>query len=83
VVLALLYAPRPNPAARLALLWWCCEEALVVACSGAYIIRPWQVDEGKAMCSALLGFDVGLIGIAIIVCLLSSTVRLYRSKNDE
>ena len=50
--------------------WWTFEEAQVVICSTAYIIRPWEVPEGVDQCSALVGLDIGAIGIAVVAALL-------------
>ena len=50
--------------------WWLLEEAMVVGCSLAYIVRPWTVAAGQDQCSALLGFDLGKLSAVIMACIL-------------
>jgi hypothetical protein len=63
-------------AAYLVAFWLCCEELMVIGCSVAYIVSPWEVLPGQAQCSALLQFDLGRIGICAAVLLLIATVRV-------
>jgi hypothetical protein len=53
-----------------AALWWFAEEAMVVVCSTAYIVKPWVVPPGQDQCSSLLHFDLGKLGAAVLVCVL-------------
>lgn len=56
--------------------WWAAEEVLVVGCSSWYIVAPWEVLPGQAQCSALLGYDLGGVGIAVVAVLaLSLSLR--------
>ena len=45
--------------------WYAWENAQVVACSVWYIVDPWPVPVGAAMCSARAGYDFGLLGAAV------------------
>lgn len=47
-------------------LWWTAEEMMVIGCSVAYIVKPWEIPDGQAQCSSLLGADIGKAGIAIV-----------------
>lgn len=72
--------------ARFACFWWACEELLVIGCSTAFMVSPWQVPPGQAQCSALMQFDLGRIGMAAAVLALLLSVRSYtlrRSKTGE
>lgn len=62
----------------LAALWWAAEELMVMGCSVAYIVSPWEVLPGEAQCSALLQFDLGRIGALALAVLLVASVRYYR-----
>lgn len=53
----------------LVLLWWAFEEAQVVGCSVAYLIKPWSIAVGQPLCSSLVGFDIGSIGIFVVAAL--------------
>lgn len=55
--------------------WWACEELMVIGCSLAYIVSPWEVRQGEAQCSALLQFDLGRLGVFVVVCLLAASVQ--------
>lgn len=44
-------------------LWWCFEELQVVVCGVAWVIEPWQVQEGSERCSAWLQIPMGLVGL--------------------
>jgi len=63
--------------------WWACEELLVAGCSLAYIASPWEVAPGDAQCSALLQFDIGRIGVFVVVCLLTATVKVSSYAADS
>ena len=56
--------------------WITLEEAQVAACSAAYLIKPWPIEAGRPMCSALVGVDIGsatLVVVAVLACLLAWT----------
>lgn len=46
--------------------WMAFEELQVVICSAAYILTPWHVPEGMAVCSAATGFDLGALGLMAV-----------------
>lgn len=52
------------------LLWWAVEELQVIACSVGRILAPWDVKPGQDQCSALIGFDLGSLGILCIALIL-------------
>lgn len=64
---ALLWTCRGLPLAIGA--WWAAEELMVIGCSGLYIVRPWAVPLGEAQCSALIGYDLGTLGVVVITIL--------------
>lgn len=59
----------------LAAAWCAWEAAQVVACSVWYIMEPWHVPNGAAMCSARAGYDFGILGAAVAA---SVTFAIYR-----
>jgi hypothetical protein len=82
VILLLLWtmAYQSQPL-RLVVLWWSFEELQVIACSLGRIFRPWFVNPGEAQCSALLGFNLGAIGLALVAILLVK--GLHPRKSDS
>ena len=48
----------------LALLW---HEVAVIACSAAYMWRPWPVPEGVAQCSAWVHADLTKLGAFVLL----------------
>jgi hypothetical protein len=62
-------------------LWWACEELLVIGCNAAYIVSPWVVPKGQAMCSSLLGYDLGTVGLLIVAIGLWRLAVLRRRVN--
>lgn len=70
--------------------WWTFEEAQVLLCSFAYIWRPWEVAPGQAICSALVGLDLGAIGICLVAWILAVNMSFLQGsattkqdKNDR
>lgn len=63
-------------------LWWTFEELQVVLCSMAWMVDPWYVPQGQAMCSARAGFDIGAISV-IIVAGLAVAVNAYSRHNKK
>ena len=57
-------------ATRLIALWWTFEELQVIACSLGRILRFWEVKPGESQCSALLGFDLGSVGLFLVALIL-------------
>lgn len=54
--------------------WLTFEEVQVASCSAAYLAKPWPIEVGRPMCSALLGVDIGsatLVVVAVLACLLA------------
>lgn len=84
-ILALLYtvwklAPKSRALAAL-LLWWAWEESQVAICSALYILKPWEVAPGQAICSALVGLDMGAIGILAVAIMVLHTVKVTSNKD--
>jgi hypothetical protein len=50
-------------------IWFAAEELLVVACSAAWIVSPWEVAAGEEQCTGRVGFKLGSIGIVILAWL--------------
>jgi hypothetical protein len=69
LTLALLISWPMGGVARLAGLWWAAEEGMVAVCSVAWVLAPWEVAAGQDQCSALLQFDLGKLGAAILALL--------------
>lgn len=62
--------------------WYAYEDALVAICSAAYLIEPWYVPPGEAMCSARAGFDFGALSITIVAALCLA-VNLRRCQIED
>lgn len=58
--------------------WWTAEELLVIGCSGLYMVRPWEVKAGEAMCSSLLHYDLGTIGM-LVIALIAWQIARHKS----
>jgi hypothetical protein len=56
----------PSPLLARVLLWYGVHEGMSAGFAAAYLIAPWPVAEGQAIGSALLGFDLGLIGAFLL-----------------
>lgn len=55
-------------AVRSRLVWLACaygawEYGLTAFCTASYLVSPWPVAPGQAMCSAWVGWDVGFVGL--------------------
>jgi hypothetical protein len=53
---------------RSRLVWLACaygawEYGQTAFCTAAYLVKPWPVAPGQAMCSAWAGLDVGFVGL--------------------
>lgn len=57
-------------------LWWTYEELQVVICSGMYLVKPWPVPSGVAMCSAYVGWDIGNLSV-ITLSSIAVAVNVY------
>jgi hypothetical protein len=75
VILALLWS-MAWPAARLLVIWLTFEELQVIGCSLIRMLRPTDIGSGQAQCSALLGFNLGAVGLMLVaVVLIAQTVK--------
>ena len=54
---------KPSKPLAWLLVWWAWEELQVALCALAYMRNPWDVLPGQAICSALVGMDIGAAGI--------------------
>ena len=59
--------------------WWVAEELLVAGCAIGMMVSPWVVQPGDAQCSALARFDLGKIGLVVIILIAGQAVRAHRS----
>ncbi len=50
-------------------------QLLTVACSLAYLLRPWQVRPGEEQCSAALNVPFGAIGAWLLVLMIAGAAR--------
>ena len=74
-ILTLLWA-LAWPAARLLVIWLTFEELQVIACSLIRMLRPTDIGTGTAQCSALLGFNLGSVGLMMVaIVLIAQTVK--------
>ena len=53
---------------RSRLVWLACaygawEYGQTAVCTAAYLVKPWPIVTGQAMCSAWAGLDVGFVGL--------------------
>ena len=60
---------------------WYQAQALV--CSLAYLIEPWPVLPGQALCTGRIGFDLGAIGLVLIAVAASTLSRLTGGVNGD
>lgn len=65
-ILALLVLLMPRGMAAAVAAWFAFEEMQVVICSAMWLIEPWPVNKGQAMCSSYIGFDIGAISLCIV-----------------
>lgn len=83
VLLLLVYELAPVKgrllAAVAAVYAW--HETQTVVCTVSYMLSPWPIQPGQAMCSAKLGFDLGALGLLAFAILARMAVRAYRLPN--
>lgn len=60
--------------------WYAFEELQTVVCSALYLIEPWAIKPGQAMCSAKVGVDIGLVGI---IAISAFCVLIARNNNHD
>ena len=65
-ILALLVLLKPRGMAAAVAAWFAVEELQVLICSALWVVQPWHVNKGQAMCSAYVGFDIGAISLCIV-----------------
>jgi hypothetical protein len=65
------------------LLWFLVEELMVIECSSLRMWLDWWTPPGQGMCSGLIRYDLGTIGLAIIGLLAALAVRTSRSSNGD
>lgn len=66
------------------LLWWAWEETQVVVCSALYAWRPWHVEPGQGICSALSGLNMDSIGVlALALLAANATAKVHRYKGKK
>jgi hypothetical protein len=76
-----IYALIPSRLVLPVVLFVTWQELQVVLCSAAYIHAPWPVPQGKSICSAMAGFDIGAASIIATAFLARwLAVRLYRPR---
>lgn len=62
------------------LAWWAYEEAQVTLCGLAWMVEPWPVPPGQAICSARAGVDFGALSL-LVVAALALAVNSYSTRN--
>jgi hypothetical protein len=63
------------PAARLVAIWLTFEELQVIACSLIRTLRPQPIGTGQDQCSALIGLDLGAVGMLLVALILVASLR--------
>ena len=61
-----------------ALALYATHEASAALCASWYIVAPWPIAVGQAMCSAKIGFDLGALGLLLVSILASRGLRSMR-----
>lgn len=64
-------------------LWWAWEELQVLTCTAWFMVEPWPVAQGQAICSAKLGFDLGAVGILILALVLMRHCQGLQMREGE
>ncbi|MEY2854598.1 MAG: hypothetical protein RL030_1730 [Pseudomonadota bacterium] len=59
--------------------WWAAEEALVIGCSVAWLVAPWDT-AGRDQCTSLLGYDLGRLGALAVAVLLALLLKRRRHR---
>lgn len=80
-ILSLLLLLKPSGLAAAVAAWFAFEELQVLICSALWIVEPWHVEEGQAMCSAYVGFDIGAISLCIVAAF-AVAVNSYSSNKS-
>lgn len=86
IVIAIFLLATVSRDTALVTIWWIAEEAQTILCSVGWILSPWEVKEGQAQCSALLGFDLSTAGLLavgmILVCQHAIAYRAQKKENE-
>lgn len=64
ILLALVVLAYRSPPVTAAAMWWCFEDAQVVACGLLWMVSPWPVDTGSR-CSDRFGIPLNLVGMSL------------------
>ena len=65
------------------LLWFLVEELMVIECSSLRMWLDWWTPPGQGMCSGLIRYDLGTIGLAIIGLLAALAVKIDRVQKSD
>ena len=65
----IVYRLRPSRLLLAVCAWWTFEESQVVICSALYAWRPWEVEPGQSICSAVVGLDIGAATMVVVALL--------------
>lgn len=52
-------------------IWWTFEEAQVLICSGWLMANPQPPKVGEGECSAIMGWNVGTLGLLLVALILA------------
>lgn len=64
-------------------LWWAWEELQVLTCTAWFMVDPWPVAQGQAICSAKAGFDLGAAGVLILSLVLMRQCEVLQCRGDQ
>lgn len=59
----------------LVFLWSSWEGLQISLCSFWFMVDPWPINAGEAMCSARIGLDIGSVGILAVAVILWRLTR--------
>lgn len=71
LIVCLFASELPRPLAA----WAIGEEAQVAGCTAAWMVKPWDNSSGE-LCSDLLGFKLGAIGLAWLALAVFKTAQV-------
>lgn len=64
-------------------VWWAWEETQVLLCTTWFMVEPWPVAPGQAICSAKVGFDIGAVGILVVAFMLYRYCHVLQVPKDQ
>jgi chromate transport protein ChrA len=79
VALLGIVAVRYGNAVRVVCALLACWQAMTIGCTAAWMARPWQRQEGEALCSDLLNLPLGAMSGCVALIL---AWRLYSRGRD-